>query len=110
MARQRLDLGLDDRIGDMSDDAIYCRTYGHTNMPRPSGRARRAELRQQGLAESGLVCQVCGRDRTDLIDLSTWEVVSSSTTYPEGYLIKGGQGRLPRAAARKAMFVRRNWV
>lgn len=106
----RLNLRLDERVEDMTDEAVTCRTLGHNESPRPPGSKRRAELRREGYVEAILVCGTCGRTRTLLIDGGSWDVLSSSTKYPDGYLVKNGQGRLPRSAARKAMFVRHDWV
>lgn len=93
----------------MSATALVCRTLGHAWDPVPQGRRRRAELFRLGQTELRATCR-CSSTKTQLIDLDTWDVISTRIEYPkEGYLIlptQAGTGRLPRSEARKAAYVR----
>ncbi len=97
---------IDDRTTRMSEDVLACRSDSHWWRTTPSGakqRERNADLLADGLRERFSNCARCTAERRQLVDVETYEVVSSTIKYPDGYLLteKGG-GRLPRREARRA--------
>lgn len=113
-ARRRkitVDLDVDDRTGEMSDAALFCRKNGHALDERAMSRKRYQELLADGLWEDELYCRNgCGYSRT-----ITWSlrdrgaVISTKTRYTDKtYLLpKNSGGRLNRDAARVASVARR---
>lgn len=97
---------IDDRTTSMSEDVLACRSDSHWWRTAPSGskqRERNADLLADGLRERHSTCARCTAERKQLVDVETYEVVSSTIKYPDGYLLKEkGSGRLLRREARRA--------
>ncbi len=111
MARRRRAVPVDERTVDMSDEAVYCRRWGHSPTPVPPGAKRRAELEALGQYEERARCLVCGYTRGEIIDSETGDVVGRLTPkYPENYRAPRGSGRMLRAVARRAYAVRNGLV
>lgn len=107
---KRLGLNIDDRTDQLSDEALYCRTFGHLWVQRGIGRKRFQELIVKGHAEYNRYCNNgCGSTWRQLWDVYTGEVLENERKYPRGdYLLKANSGRLKRTAARVAHFARMN--
>jgi hypothetical protein len=109
-----LTLVVDERTDDLSDEALYCRSWGHRWELRPLSGARFQELLSKGLTESFRYCDNgCGSEWIELYDVETFEVRQTIRKYPKksdhsNYLITPGSGRLPRREARKANFARQH--
>ncbi len=101
-------LQVDTRTDKMSEAALTCRSLGHAWDRRPLTKPRRLELLTQGLTERVRVCLRCASVRTVVRRLPSYEEVSDSIVYANAheYLVPKGTGRLARAEADKAMFVR----
>ena len=101
---------IDVRTKTMSDVALTCRALGHGMVEKTVPRVRELELKRLGQYQESLVCfRGCGRWRTDIRDMDTDELISSTGDYEDkaAYLVQErGTGRLPRAAARGAHRVR----
>lgn len=107
MARRNVvNLDVDDRTNDMSDEALICRSRGHRWEERGKTRKRYQELIKEGYWEDDLVCaNDCGYTKLVVWSLRTGEVISIRTGYPKdgSYLLpKGSTGRLLRSSARVA--------
>lgn len=108
MARS-LKLAVDERTGEMSDQALMCRSLGHSWQLRAMSRTRFSELIKLGLTENFRYCaNGCGSTWRQVWDVSTGEVVEQEREYPKGleYKMPHGQGRLHRTKARVAAFAR----
>lgn len=107
MSRNKLGLTADERTTEISDEALYCRTYGHKWAVRPySEQSLRIWLRN-GVIENARWCENgCGSDWIEYIETRNFTVIDVKRTYPKGYLLKPGSGRLPRNEARKSRFMR----
>lgn len=105
---KRLGLNIDDRTDGLSDEALYCRTFGHLWVQKGIGRKRFQELIAQGHAEYHRYCDNgCGSTWRQLWDVHTGEVLENDRRYPRGdYLLKAQSGRLKRSSARIAQFAR----
>lgn len=109
MAARRIRLGLtpDERADLISDEALYCRSYGHRWMVKPMSEARLRETLRNGIIENDRFCDNgCGSEWFELLDASTFETVQTKRHYSANYLLKPNSGRLPRTEARKSRFVR----
>ncbi len=99
---------VDDRTAEMTHETLACRSDSHWWGVLPTTAKRRAELAElaeRGLRERLALCHRCSAERRQIIDAETFDVISSSIKYPEGYLLKEkGAGRLPRREARKAFY------
>ncbi len=111
MARSRYKLGLtaDDRTDEISDESLFCREYGHKWAVKPYSEATLRKWLANGVIENSRWCENgCGSEWTEVIETTNFTVVERKRHYPKGYLLKPGNGRLPRNEARKAGFIR-NW-
>lgn len=104
---------VDERTANLSEKALFCRTYGHKWGVIPIGAARHAELLRQGLTETHRECEHgCGSTWWELWEVSSGNVVDFERKYATAideagqYRMPKGTGRLPRAEARKANFAR----
>lgn len=104
-----LKLPVDQRTSDMSDEALYCRRWGHRWEIKAISRKRFLELLALGQQESQRYCSNgCGSTWTELWDVYTGDVLETRRDYPKGrdYLMPTGSGRLNRSQARVAQFAR----
>lgn len=113
MAARRLRLGLkvDERTEFLSDEALFCRRYGHKWTLKAMSRKRFAELIALGQTEDLRYCDNgCGSTWRQLWDVSNGQILENECTYPKGgeYLLPTGSGRLNRDDARVADFARRH--
>lgn len=109
MKAVRLGLQVDDRTGSMSDEALYCRRYGHKWTVKAISRRRFQELIQAGHNEDNRYCENgCGSTWRQLWDVRSGEVLENERDYPRNgeYLLPTGSGRLHRNEARVALFAR----
>lgn len=96
---------VDDRTGELSDEALFCRSRGHKWGDKGMTRKEYAQLMSDGLWADNLYCENgCGSGRKIIWSLRTGEILEEKREYPKGgdYLLKKNSGRLPRAAARMA--------
>jgi hypothetical protein len=113
MARKtkKLELDVDERTGEMSDAALFCRKNGHAPDERGMTRRRYQELIADGLWEDILYCRNgCGYTRTITWRLNGGAIVNIKTEYSDkSYLLpkNHGGGRLNRDSARVASVARR---
>jgi len=106
---KKLRVEVDVRTDEMSVIALTCRSFAHQWQLVPVSGARRTALLREGLAEYHMHCLRCGGTRIDLYTLPDFTKVGSKMKYADDYLMPTkhkGTGRLPIAAARRAMFVR----
>src|ERR1700755_3416567 len=113
MATRKIRLGLrvDDRTEHMSDEALYCRRYGHKWALKAITRKRFLELLALGHSEDNRYCEHgCGSSWRQLWDVHTGEVLENERKYPTAgeYLMPSGTGRLHRNEARVAHFARQH--
>lgn len=109
MVRRRIEGS--ERAKDLSDEAVFCRRYGHGRTPVLPPRRMRDDLASKGQAAAMLRCPECGYTRGEIVDTSTWEVVGRLTPgYPDGYLFTDGQGRWSRNEARREYYARNGRV
>jgi hypothetical protein len=110
MARRfKIALDLDERTSALSDAALVCRTFGHKWERRALSRSRVTELLKVGCAEYYRYCEHgCGSTWRQVWSFRERMMVENERTYPKNgeYLLPSGTGRLDRAAAREAQFVR----
>lgn len=105
--RVKLGLQIDDRTDQVSDEALYCRAYGHRWYMKPMSESRLRETLRNGLIESDRFCENgCGSEWLEIVDARTFETVQTRRRYAEGYLISPGSGRLPKPEAKKSRFAR----
>lgn len=111
-------VAIDRRTKTMNDVALKCRALGHS-MDEVEVPARvRAEHHAKGQRLVRIECtrvvggDRCGRWRELITDMDNGELISDRGNYIDGdtYLVQGGGGRLPRAAARVAYYHRRGEV
>lgn len=98
-------ISVDDRTGNMSDEALFCRSRGHKWGDKGVTRKEYNELIADGLWADNLYCENnCGKGRKVIWSLRTGEVVKEVRTgdTDESYRMPKGQGRLPRTSARQA--------
>lgn len=110
-ARNRLRLRLtpDDRTDNISDESLFCREYGHKWGVKPYSEATLRQWLKNGVIENSRWCENgCGSEWTEIVETTNFTVVERKRSYSKDYLLKKGDGRLPRNEARKAAFVR-NW-
>lgn len=109
MSIRRFKLELDVRTDTMPAAVLMCRSMSHPWQRVPTPGPRRTELLKDGLVEWQWHCLRCGSTRIDLFSLPGFEQVRTNIRYCQDYLMARkhkGSGRLPRAATRKAMYVR----
>lgn len=110
--KQRLGLMVDERTAALSDEALFCRRFGHKWAVRAVSRKRFFELLDRGQQEDNFFCEnSCGLFWRQLWDVRTGEVLEKETPkYPGNgaYLLPPGSGRLRRNEARVAQWARRN--
>jgi hypothetical protein len=111
MARRRkglVELDVDERTVEMSDEALQCRKRGHFLQEDGMTRKRYQELMAEGLWEDRYSC-ACGRYREIVWVMRSGAVVSDKSGYRDkSYLLpKYSTGRLSRDAARVAWVARR---
>lgn len=99
-------LEADDRTDDMSLDALQCRSMNHPWARVPLSPSRRAELTKLGQTEWVWNCARCDAQRSDRFELPHFTTLATTINYPDNYLCPKGTGRLRRAEARKALFMR----
>lgn len=105
--RLKLGLQIDSRTDDVTDEALFCRAYGHRWYVKPMSETRLRETLRHGLIESDRYCENgCGSEWLEIIDAKTFETVQSRRRYADGYLMKANSGRLPRPEAKKSRFAR----
>lgn len=110
-ARTKLRLVIDDRTEHLSDEALYCRRWGHKWETKAMSLNRFNELLRLGHQEDNRYCgNGCGSTWRQLWDVSTGQVLENERSYPKNneYLLKKGSGRLHRNDARVAEFARRH--
>jgi hypothetical protein len=85
-------------LGDLPDTYIECRDMRHS-WKRQGGY--REVQGSRNLVARTLACTRCGCERTDVISVSTFDRVSTTYHYPEGYTVKGNK------STKRGMVVRR---
>ncbi len=108
MGRRTINLPVDDRTEDMSDEALVCRSRGHKWAERAVTRKRFNETLLLGFIEEFNYCENgCGSVWERTFDLNG-DMLEQKRKHPSsGYLVPTGQGRLSRQAARVARLARR---
>lgn len=110
MARRiKVALPVDDRTGNMTDEALVCRTWGHKWERRAASRKRTVELLQNGLVEYYRYCgHGCGSTWRQVWSIEQRAIVENDRSYPKNgeYLLPKGTGRLRRGDAWAANFSR----
>ncbi len=108
MSNRKLKLTLHDATNDMDDEALLCRAEGHLWQRYELSEAELRRQLAEGYFERRSVCdRGCGVELYVLKDAITHETVRRTYTFPkEGYKMPPGGGRLRRAEASKAQFVR----
>jgi hypothetical protein len=101
---------IDVRTKTMSRAALKCRALGHAMDDVAIPPRLRAEFHAKGQRLIRLVClRGCSRWRELIVDMESNEIIGARGNYTEAdsYLVQEtGTGRLPKAAARAAYFVR----
>jgi hypothetical protein len=86
------------RLGDLPDTYVECRDMRHS-------WGRRGGYQEvtgsKNLVARDLECSRCGCVRTDVINVSTFDRVSTAYHYPDGYTVKGNK------STKRGMVVRR---
>lgn len=99
---------IDARTKTMSDQALMCRSFGHSKVLVPTAPAVRADYRKKGQRLARIKCgNGCGYWREIILDMSNGETIGTRSGYdnPGEYLVQTqGAGRLPTSAARVAFF------
>lgn len=106
-----LRLVVDDRTGNLTDQALICRTFGHKWGLSGIPRSRFLSLLAKGQGEYNRYCENgCGSTWRQLWDVRTGEVLENERNYPKNgeYLLPSGTGRMHRTSARVANFARQN--
>lgn len=105
----KIEIVVDERTTDLSDEALECRESNHSWLRLPADPQRRPALFAEGQYEKVRQCSRCNTTRTDTYLIRTGELVTRKYSYAEGYLLatKGG-GYLYVAEIRKAQFAREN--
>ena len=109
MNKRSLRPQIDVRTDTMPPQVLLCRSMNHPWQRVPVPASRRTELLRDGLVEWHWHCLRCGSSRIDLFELPDFTTVRSNIRYCSDYLMPSkhkGTGRLPRNAARRAMYVR----
>lgn len=107
--KNRLNLRVDSRCDNLTDEALFCRTFGHKWVRKAMSRRRFQELIANGQSEYNRYCENgCGSTWRQLYDVATGEILEQERQYPTGgeYLLPTGSGRLRRNEARVANFAR----
>ncbi len=108
-SKRRLGLKVDERARNLSEEALFCRRFGHDWKLQAMTKRRFNELIALGQQEDNRYCaNGCESTWRQLWDLRTGEVLENERTYPSGgaYLMPPGSGRMDRKEARVALFAR----
>jgi hypothetical protein len=102
----KINLDVDERTEQMSDEALVCRSRGHKWGDRGLTRKRYQQLIKDGLWEDALYCENgCGYTKSIVWELRSGNIISQTQAYPSdgSYLLaKGFTGRIRRDSARVA--------
>ncbi len=111
MARRKVDVLVDDRTESMTEQALMCRSTGHSWQLRAQTRKRHHTMAAQGLMEFDRYCgNGCGSTWRQVWHVRERIMVENERKYPTGrdYLMKPGSGRMSRADAVPSLFARLN--
>jgi hypothetical protein len=102
-----LDLPVDERTKEMSNQALICRRGGHRWVDQALPRRQTLENLKNGIMEYRKACK-CGYSISETWSIRERMRVESKARYPKGgeYLMPPGSGRLSRAEAFAASVVR----
>jgi hypothetical protein len=108
-AKLNLNLEVDERTDALTNEALFCRTFGHKWELRAKSRSRTLEALQQGVVEYDRFCgNNCGCTWRQVWSIRERMIVENERSYPKNgaYLMKSGNGRLNRTEAWAAQFTR----
>lgn len=111
MRRIRLNVQVDDRTAEMTEQALICRSSGHAWVMRAKTRKRTHELAAQGLMEFDRECSNgCGCTWRQVWNVRERIMIENDRQYPQGrdYKVRPGDGRMSRADAIPSLFARLN--
>jgi hypothetical protein len=109
--RNKYSITIDDRTDELSDRALYCRTFGHKWELKAQSRKRFNQMWAEGLVEYSRYCEHgCGSTWRQVWDVRSKQIVENDRRYPSRgeYLLPSGSGRLARGEAWAAHFARSN--
>lgn len=111
MARRRINVLVDDRTSTMTEQALICRSTGHSWQLRAQTRKQHHTLTAQGLMEFDRFCgNGCGSTWRQVWNVRERIMVENDRRYPPGgdYRMPARTGRLARADAIPSLFARLN--
>lgn len=99
-----------DHLTDLPDQFVECRDMRHAWKVQQGFHEVKGRGKRSRYVARTLKCIRCGGERTDVLNVSTFDRVSTQYHYPEGYQIKGNAVGNRGTSVRREAFRRAKYL